>query len=69
MSVVLRNAAECAAQRAFLHGGEAVALEKDGHAEQAATARRRYWRELASSEALLGRPWAEADALGEVRNG
>jgi hypothetical protein len=33
-------------------------------AEPGAAARRRYWREIASAEALMGRPSPEAERLG-----
>ena len=45
--------------RAHLAGAEAAELER-----QAAAARRRYWRDVAAVQALMGRPWPEAEALG-----
>ncbi len=33
-------------------------------AEQTPAARRRYWRELASAQLLMGHRWPEAEALG-----
>lgn len=45
--------------RAHLAGAEAAELER-----QAAAARLRYWRDLAAVQALMGRPWPEAEALG-----
>ena len=33
-------------------------------AEQTPEARRRYWREVASAQLLLGHRWPEAEALG-----
>ncbi len=32
--------------------------------EQARAARRRYWRELAAVQLLMGHPWPEAETLG-----
>jgi hypothetical protein len=48
-----------ATRRAHLAGAEAAELER-----QAADARRRYWRELAAVQLLMGHPWPEAEALG-----
>jgi hypothetical protein len=31
---------------------------------RAAAARRRYWRDVAAVQALMGTPWPEAEALG-----
>ena len=45
--------------RAHLAGAEAAQLER-----QATAARRRYWREVAAVQALMGHPWPEAEALG-----
>jgi hypothetical protein len=50
--------------RAHLAGADAAELER-----QAAAARRRYWRELAAVQALMGHPWPEAEALGVEPNG
>jgi hypothetical protein len=35
-----------------------------GLACAAQSARRRYWRDLAAVQALMGHPWPEAEALG-----
>jgi hypothetical protein len=53
-----------ATHRAHLAGAEAAELER-----QAADARRRYWRELAAVQLLMGHPWPEAEALGVEGNG
>jgi len=45
--------------RAHLLGAEAAELER-----QAAATRRRYWRELAACQRLMGHPWPEAEELG-----
>ncbi len=54
--------------RAHLYGAEALILEKQAAALQAAAsaARRRYFRELASSDMLGGHP-SPFTALGEAR--
>jgi hypothetical protein len=38
-------------------------------AEAGDAARRRYWRELAAVQLLMGRRWPEAEALGVEPNG
>ena len=45
--------------RAHLAGAEAAELQR-----QADAARRRYWREVAAVQLLMGRRWPEAEALG-----
>jgi hypothetical protein len=45
--------------RAHLAGAEAAELQR-----QADAARRRYWREQAACELLMGHPWPAAEALG-----
>ena len=45
--------------KAHLAGAEAAQLKR-----QAAAARRRYWRELAAVQLLMGDSWPEAEALG-----
>jgi hypothetical protein len=45
--------------RAHLVGAEAAELER-----QARAARRRYWREVAAVQRLMGHPWPEAETLG-----
>jgi CII-binding regulator of phage lambda lysogenization HflD len=58
--------------RAHIYGGEAVTLEKEvetllrqaADTRLRAAARRRYWREIAAVEALMGRPSPEAERLG-----
>lgn len=66
MTTFLQTLAISASARAFVYGGEAVALEKDGQLEAAAAARRRYWREMAACERLMGNTTAAAaaDQLG-----
>ena len=61
--------------RAHLAGAEAAELETkakgifwpDLHEQTVAAslaARRRYWREIAAKQQLLGHPWEKAEALG-----
>jgi hypothetical protein len=79
MNTDLRLAiAQCATRRAHLAGAEAAELEtahaiayEHGEAEpscslldQAAAARRRYWREVAAVALLSGHRWPEAERLG-----
>ena len=46
-------------RRAHLAGAEAAELQR-----QADAARRRYWRDVAAAQLLIGQPWPEAEALG-----
>jgi len=45
--------------RAHLAGAEAAELQR-----QADAARRRYWREVASAQLLMGHRWESAERLG-----
>lgn len=45
--------------RAYLAGAESMEPGPAG-----AAARRRYWREIAAKQQLLGLPWKKAEALG-----
>jgi hypothetical protein len=45
--------------RAHLAGAEAAELER-----QADAARRRYWRDVAAVQLLMGHRWEQAEALG-----
>lgn len=60
------NEIRCVVQRAHLYGAEAVTLEKDAAAilQQAHAARRRYFRELAAIDLLMGRHDSPFDSLG-----
>lgn len=75
MTTLLQALAQNTTARAHIHGGEAVVLEKQVEALlrqagdtrlRAVAARRRYWRELASVERLMGNSDAatEAERLG-----
>lgn len=63
--------------RAHMAGAEAAEMEEQAMAPDVTTmesmlplvrgyaaARRRYWREVAAVQLLMGHPWPEAEALG-----
>lgn len=60
------NEIHCARQRAHLYGAEAVVLEKNAAAllDKAQAARRRYFRELAAIDLLMGHPDSPFEPLG-----
>lgn len=53
-------------EKAYEHtNGRFVPMDLFGEAlEKARAARRRYWRDVAAVQRLIGQPWPEAEALG-----